>query len=75
MKLTLKTLSKQFNITVYGSETITEIKAIMEIMNGVPPIYQELIFNGKKLENDKTLCDYGICDDTTITLMHTFRGG
>lgn len=57
------------------NSTIAEIKRSMQEKEGLNPDEQRLIFAGKNLDDDKTLMDYNITNDTTIHLVLRVRGG
>jgi len=49
--------------------TISQVKALIEAKQGIPPNRQRLIFAGKELEDDQTLSACGIQDKSTIHLL------
>ena len=68
-------------ITLYAqeSETISYIKEKIEYMAKISVNIQLLIYNGKYLEDDKTLSDYNIQENHSLeVLIHLtlrLRGG
>eukprot|EP01104_Vermistella_antarctica_P011904 TRINITY_DN336_c0_g2_i1.p1 TRINITY_DN336_c0_g2~~TRINITY_DN336_c0_g2_i1.p1 ORF type:complete len:357 (-),score=67.33 TRINITY_DN336_c0_g2_i1:259-1281(-) len=70
--LTGKTItigSRQHNMTVLSlKETIQDIE-------GIPVSQQKLIFDGKQLEENRTLGDYDLQEGTVVHLVLRLRGG
>lgn len=57
----IKTLQgKSMTIQVYDSDTIGNIKQMIQYKEGIPLEQQRLVLNGKTLENNKTVKDYAI---------------
>ena len=67
--LTLRTL------TLYLEEDtpIEDLKARIQDSTGVPPNDQRLIYAGKQLEDNKTLKDYNVWNETTIHMVLRLR--
>lgn len=74
MKLTIKTLKKTaaFDIEIDASKTVAEMKTVIDITKGdgtFPADRLKLIYQGKILDDTKTLTDYNIKDSTFIVCM------
>ena len=71
-----KTLTgKTINLYVEKSDTIEFVKTIINITEGIPNDQQRLTFNGKQLEDNRTMNDYNIGIESTIYLILRLRGG
>ncbi|MDR0359310.1 MAG: ubiquitin family protein [bacterium] len=60
---------KVITLEVSGpNATILELKQMIQVREGIPVDQQILIFNGIQLENDKTLSDYSILNESFFFL-------
>ena len=74
--LSVKTV-KGNNIVIECSveETIADIKQKLQSRVGIPANEQRIIFNGKKLEDGRTLSFYGIDNDCILYMTQLLKGG
>jgi ubiquitin len=56
-------------LEVESSDTIDAIKERINSKTGIPENVQRLIYNGKQLEDTRTLAEYGIKPDAEIRLV------
>jgi hypothetical protein len=74
---------KRFQVTGLLTDTITCCKAKVAEMRWEtfrvdpldPDCLQRWVYNGKQLENEKTLADYNIKDGDTVHVVWKIRGG
>lgn len=60
---------------IHCDATVLELKYWFGVKNNIGFDQIRFIFNGKQLENDKTLESYGIKNDTNIMFILKLRGG
>lgn len=62
-------------VPICVSDTIENLKMKIQQIRGCPPDMQRLIYDGKQLEDGRTLSDYNIDDGALLNLVLRLRGG
>lgn len=75
MQIFVKELNgKPLILEVDPTYTIENVKEIVQDKHGIPPEQQRLIYAGNILEDDGTLLDYNIQQDSILHLALRLRG-
>lgn len=70
MQIFVKTLTgKTITLDVEPTDTVLAVKVKLQEREGIPPAQQRLTFQGKQLEDEKTLAECGIQDASTLQLV------
>jgi ubiquitin len=72
----VKTLiGKQLTLLTSAVATVYDVKRQIQDLDGIPVDQQRLIFEGKQLEDERTLGDYNVGLGDTLHLVLRLRGG
>jgi len=75
-QIMIKTLQgKTMPMEVQDTDTIGSIKNRIHEKEGIPVDQQRLVFNGKQLEDNLKVSDYGISQDSAVHLVLRLKGG
>lgn len=72
MEVTVRNLKgEQFIIEIISSDMIENVKCKISDKSNIPVSHQRLICDGKSLESNKCILDYGITENSVISLVKT----
>ena len=60
---------KVFSLDVKLLDTITDVKAKIKDKKSIPLAYQKLLLDGKELDDDKTVFDSNMDEESTLNLF------
>ncbi|CAK70438.1 unnamed protein product (macronuclear) [Paramecium tetraurelia] len=70
MQIFIKTLTgRLINLDVESTDSVESLKKQIQDKEGIPPNQQRLIFSGHQLEDEKTLLEYNVENESTIHLV------
>ena len=70
INITVKTLTgKTIPLLCFYSDTLDEVKCLVQAHEGIPSDEQRLIFAGRQLEDSKSLSEYNVKDSSTFHLI------
>jgi len=72
----IKSLTGKYTeLKVHHKMTVSEVKDAIERVDQTPFDQQRLVYNGKQLEDERTLDYYDIKQDTVVHIILRIRGG
>ena len=75
MQIVVRSLTgRNTNLEVSPSDTIDDVKIMIQNEEGIPPEQQRLIFSGRQMEDDRTLSEYNIQNGANLHMMLRLRG-
>ena len=76
VSVSLKSLTgKALEVRCELTDTIDTFKMRVQLMDGIPPNQQRILFNDKQLEANKTLAECGVKHGSSLLLMQELREG
>lgn len=76
LEVYVKTLTgKTVTLAVTSSNTVAELKEMIQDKEGIPPDQQRFVFAGKQLEDDRMISEYHVRNASTLHLILRLRGG
>jgi hypothetical protein len=68
-------IGKTITLRASNLHTVHEIKSRIQNIEGIPPDQQRLVVDGRQLEDDRVIADYGVTSSSVIHLVLRLRGG
>ena len=68
-------LGKSVALDVQATDTVQAVKQKLQDREGIPADQQRLVYTTKELDPERTLADYNIQRDATLSLVLRLRGG
>eukprot|EP01084_Bolivina_argentea_P009078 17003_1 len=76
MQIFTKALTgKTIALDVEPSDTIVDVKQMMEDREGIPPCLQRIMYCGHQLEDMRTMDECNIQNESTLQIVMGLRGG
>jgi large subunit ribosomal protein L40e len=76
MQIFVKTPSgKTITLEVWASQSVEDVKRMVQCKTNIPADAQRLLWTGKQLEDGRTLGDYNVFQESTLHLALRLRGG
>ena len=70
MQIIIKTQSRnQFPLEVQTTDNVESVKLKIQSTENVAPVDQRLLFQGKQLDNDRSLGSYEITENSVLYLI------
>ncbi|CAN8099339.1 unnamed protein product [Discula destructiva] len=76
MQIKVRTLTgKEIELDIEEGFTIQQIKEQVEEKEGIPPVQQRLIYQGKQMNDTFKASEYGLEGGVVLHLVLALRGG
>jgi ubiquitin-small subunit ribosomal protein S27Ae len=76
MKIKVKTLiGRSIFFDVEQDDSVMELMMKIESVEGIPPDQQKLICNGRRMQEDSTMDDCHVQEESVVHLVLKLRGG
>ena len=76
MQIFVRTLGgNNITLEVKSTDTVLNVKQMIQDREGFDPVEQRLVYGGKSLEDGRTLAEYDIRKESTLFLLLRVRGG